>query len=114
MRFFPEYRGLSSGASPEQSSSRAKKEEVLMLRRVMFLCTLIVPILPLVSPLNQQMSAQAISGDVIGTVTDSSGAVVPGLAITATNSSTNTNYKAVTNSAGDYRISNLLPGGVHH
>ena len=66
--------------------------------------------LPLVSPLTERMSAQAISGDVIGTVTDGSGAVVPGVAITATNRSTNAKYQAITNSAGAYRISNLLPG----
>jgi hypothetical protein len=81
-----------------------------MLRRVRLLCGLIALILPLVSLLTERMSAQAISGDVIGTVTDGSGAVVPGVKITATNVLTAVKYKAVTNSAGDYRMSNLLPG----
>ena len=85
-----------------------------MLRRVILLCGLIAPILPLFSPLTERMSAQAISGDVIGTVTDGSGAVVLDVKINATNVSTAVKYKAVTNSAGDCRISNLLPRRVQH
>jgi Carboxypeptidase regulatory-like domain len=94
---------------PKQGSTESKGE-LLMLRRVRLLCGLIALILPLVSLLTERMSAQAISGDVIGTVTDGSGAVVPGVKITATNVLTAVKYKAVTNSAGDYRMSNLLPG----
>jgi Carboxypeptidase regulatory-like domain len=53
---------------------------------------------------------QAISGDLTGTVTDVLGAVVPNATVTATNSATDVKSSAHANSAGLYRISNLLPG----
>jgi hypothetical protein len=54
--------------------------------------------------------AQAISGDLVGTITDASGAAVPNATVTATNAGTNVASTATTNAAGEYRISNLLPG----
>ena len=54
--------------------------------------------------------AQAISGDLVGTVQDPSGGAVPNASVTATNTATNTSSSTVTNSNGEYRISNLLPG----
>ena len=57
-----------------------------------------------------QLRAQAISGDLVGTVTDETGAVVPNATVTATNSATGVKSSANTNSSGLYRLSNLLPG----
>jgi len=54
--------------------------------------------------------AQSNTATVVGTVTDKSGSVVPGVKITVTNLGTSLNYKAVTEKDGDYRIS-LLPAG---
>ncbi len=54
--------------------------------------------------------AQAVSGNLIGLVTDSSGAVVPGATVSAVNASTNVTYGGKTNDNGQYRISNLPPG----
>ena len=54
--------------------------------------------------------SQAISGDLVGTVQDASGAAVPNAAVVATNTATNTNYSVSANGSGEYRISNLLPG----
>ena len=54
--------------------------------------------------------AQTISGDAVGTVQDISGAAIAGISVSATNQDTNTRLSGVTNSAGEYRISNLLPG----
>ncbi len=53
---------------------------------------------------------QAVSGNLIGLVTDSSGAVVPDVAVTAVSSSTNVVYTGKSNGSGQYRISNLPPG----
>jgi hypothetical protein len=53
---------------------------------------------------------QAISGDLVGTVQDPSGAAVPNAAVTATNDATDRKSSANTNGNGDYRLSNLLPG----
>ena len=54
--------------------------------------------------------AQAVSGDLIGTITDQSGAVVPNADVVAVNNSTNVNYPGRSNNQGEYRISNLPPG----
>ena len=57
--------------------------------------------------------AQAISGDVVGTVADATGAVVPNATVTAVNSATSVRTTASTNSSGLYRLANLLPGSYN-
>jgi hypothetical protein len=53
---------------------------------------------------------QAVTATLLGTVTDSSGAVVPNAAITVTETSTNVARKAITNQEGIYTIPYLPPG----
>jgi hypothetical protein len=48
-----------------------------------------------------------------GTVTDKTGAVVPGAAVTVTNQATGINRNAVTGDSGFYRITGLAPGLYH-
>jgi hypothetical protein len=56
-------------------------------------------------------SAQSlISGDLAGTITDSSGAAIVGATITATNTGTGAVKTVTTGAAGDYRIGLLQPG----
>ena len=55
-------------------------------------------------------SGQVNGGDLVGTVSDSSGAMVPNVTVTATNQATNVKSTATTNTSGEYRFSNLLPG----
>jgi Carboxypeptidase regulatory-like domain len=50
------------------------------------------------------------TGTIAGTVTDPSGAVVPGVAVTLTDTATNTSHKNVTNDAGRYTFANVTPG----
>ena len=50
------------------------------------------------------------TGSISGTITDPSGAVLPGVDITVTNTGTNVPYKTVTSSAGDYNAPSLQPG----
>src|SRR4051812_39923666 len=50
------------------------------------------------------------TGDVAGTITDSSGAVVPNAAITLKNVATNETRTAPSNNSGQYRFSLLSPG----
>jgi len=57
-----------------------------------------------------QVSAQVISGDLVGTVLDNSGAVVPGASVEAANADTGVKYKATANEAGEYRFTNLPVG----
>jgi hypothetical protein len=47
---------------------------------------------------------------ITGEVTDSTGAVVPGVSVTLANDSTSVSYKAVTNSLGSYTFANVAPG----
>jgi hypothetical protein len=50
------------------------------------------------------------TGTVLGTVTDSSGAIVQGAKVTITNVATNVSVKAVTSSSGDFNSPDLTPG----
>ena len=58
----------------------------------------------------QQILAQAVSGDITGTVTDTSGAAVSGAQVVATEVATGVKSTAVTNSSGLYRFPEVLPG----
>jgi hypothetical protein len=55
-------------------------------------------------------SAQLTTADILGTVTDPTGALVPNAKVTLTNADTHEQRTAVTNSSGDYVFS-LLPVG---
>ncbi len=55
-------------------------------------------------------SAQTITGDIGGTVTDATGAVVPGAKVTATNVATNVATSTTTNEAGIYSLRFLQVG----
>lgn len=52
------------------------------------------------------------TADIVGTVTDTSGAVIPGAAVTLTNIGTNIQQTTVTNSTGDF-VFNLLQVGAY-
>src|SRR5712691_10066267 len=54
--------------------------------------------------------AQNVSGSILGTVRDSSSAIVAGAKVTVTNEGTNFEYRAVTANSGDYVVPNLPPG----
>jgi hypothetical protein len=56
-------------------------------------------------------SAQQGRGTILGTVTDTTGAVIPGATVTVTNTATNVTTAVVSNSDGNYAAPNLLVGG---
>ena len=56
--------------------------------------------------------AQTVTGAVTGTVTDQSGAVIPGAHVVATNTDTGVSSSATSDSAGVYRIG-FLPIGPY-
>src|ERR1043166_5720033 len=56
------------------------------------------------------VSAQTVFGRINGTVSDSSGAVVPNAAVTVTNIATNAVRTAVTDDSGFYTVTNLPVG----
>jgi len=51
-----------------------------------------------------------ISGDIVGTVTDQSGAIVPNASVTVSNKATGEVQTTKTNSSGSYRVPLLKPG----
>ena len=70
-----------------------------------FLCALATFVI-----LSAVLFGQAADSILVGTVTDATGAAVPGATVTATNKDTGVRYSSVTNSAGDYRINNIPVG----
>ena len=55
-------------------------------------------------------SAQVLYGSLVGGVTDQNGAVIPGATVTITNKGTGQTRETATNEAGEYSITNILPG----
>jgi hypothetical protein len=60
--------------------------------------------------ISSQVSAQIISGDLVGTVLDKTGAVIPGARVEATKTDTGVKYETKANESGEYRINNLPVG----
>src|SRR2546423_9482543 len=69
------------------------------------------------------LPGQSLYGSIVGTVLDSSGAILPGISVTAVNLGTNGQQKDDTDEYGAYRFLNLIPGryrlefqkeGFHH
>ena len=67
----------------------------------------VLMLLPLLATL---LSAQSERGNITGTVSDPTGAVIGGAEVKVTNRATNTTANARTTAAGDYNVSNLSPG----
>ncbi len=55
-------------------------------------------------------AAQSLYGSLIGTVSDESGAAIPGATVTATQTETNVSRSVTTGESGGYNLPNLLPG----
>jgi len=64
----------------------------------------------MMSALPPALLSQSFRGTILGTVRDSSGAVLPAVAITVTNSGTNQSRTAVTNETGDWVVPELIVG----
>ncbi len=69
-----------------------------------------VAALLLAAALSPCVHAQIISGDLVGSVTDVTGAVVPNVTVQAANVATGVRTSATTNDRGEYRIGNLQAG----
>src|SRR3954447_8102777 len=67
-------------------------------------------LLPGVSLFTTTAHAQAYNGAITGTVTDSSGASIPNVQITAVNTGTNTKYTATSSGSGSFTIAQLPIG----
>ena len=76
------------------------------MRRASTLAACAVACLAAVAP----AAAQESRGSITGKVTDASGAIVPGVAVTATNGDTNLSVAATTDAGGNYSLL-YLPAG---
>lgn len=76
-----------------------------------FSCSLLV-LLTLIAAtgISQSAWAQEVTASITGTVTDPSGAAVPGATVTATSQERGLTYTDVTNDSGLYRIAQLPVG----
>ena len=77
------------------------------LRRALALAA---PVALLVSASPGASWAQAVTGTLLGTVTDAQGAGIPGASVTVTETGTNIGRTAPTNASGNYIFSNLKDG----
>lgn len=70
----------------------------------------VAPILLLAAVGSQNQLHAQTTADIVGTVTDTTGAVVPGASLTAVNEATKEEHKAVSQSTGDFTFTLLDPG----
>ena len=77
-----------------------------MLHRVAVSALVILAVTIAASPANAQVSGATLSG----TITDPTGAVIPGAQVSIANKATGENRDVTTNAAGLYAAPNLLPG----
>ena len=78
-----------------------RKSFLSKLLGVIALCFLIVP---------ASVIAQSVSGELVGTIYDATGAIVAGASVEATNTATGVVSSTASSSTGQYRIGNLLVG----
>src|SRR5260370_15142967 len=64
----------------------------------------------LILSLSPSMFGQAVNATLLGTITDSSGATVPGAKVTATETATGLIHESVTNESGNYTFPDMPPG----
>jgi hypothetical protein len=69
---------------------------------VLLFLTFVIPCIPL--------RAQTVDTAIIGTVTDATGAIVPGATVTVLSTATGFKKTAVAGSTGEYRVTYLIPG----
>src|SRR5437016_13232274 len=82
-----------------------QRSQVLRSASVFFLVVSLFTCLPVLT--------QTVTGDITGDVTDSSGAVLPHVTVTAVNTDTNFSREATTSGTGHYRIPNLPIGAYN-
>ena len=58
------------------------------------------------------VQAQLVRSAILGTITDESGLVVPGVTVTVTNLATNVSQTIITDDTGNYMVPFLDPGDV--
>src|SRR5271165_2797611 len=81
-----------------------------MTLRIRFSAVRLLLVLAALSITPFTMFGQATDSNIVGTVTDASGAVVSNATVVATNKDTAVKFEATSNSAGEYRINDVPVG----
>jgi hypothetical protein len=74
--------------------------------RLVMLCTLTLCFVVFA----QNTWAQGTTGSVVGTITDTTGSVIPNATVTLSNNATGEKRTAMTTDSGDYQFLSILPG----
>lgn len=94
-------------ADPHSDASRAS-QHIRPFRKNLLFAAFLVFVLSWMTVSNTL--AQGITGSITGTVTDKSGAAVPGATVVVVNLATNAAYTVTTSEIGSYTVPNLPPG----
>jgi hypothetical protein len=95
----------------EEAMPAAFNSSLITKRFVGLFCRTLAALLFLALTAVPRLAAQTSSaGIVLGTVTDASGAVVPGVEVNLTNVATNITNRTTTNSKGEYLFPQVTPG----
>lgn len=81
-----------------------------LVRSTVICAGLLLALAPAGPAISPPLAAQSIFATMVGTVTDSTSAVVPGAKVTAINIKTNEKRQFTTDALGNYEINNLFPG----
>jgi hypothetical protein len=82
----------------------------MFLRKLIVGAAFVLPVSIVLVSTTTRVEAQAISGDLVGVVTDPTGAVIPGIKVDVANIATGVKFSSITNSNGEYRFTNLQIG----
>lgn len=89
----------SAGATDVHFAAMTREQTKMRTKHRMFLSVILLSALS-AAPLR----AQGDRGEITGTVTDATGAVIPGAQVTVLQVATNASFKAITSTAGDYTV----------
>lgn len=96
------------GSARDKKTHGCEKPSLSWMGHIGFRCIAIAGMLLCVP----SSRAQVITGDIVGTVSDSGGAVIPGAKVTILNTETQLQRSMATTSTGDY-VFTLLPPGTY-
>src|SRR5947208_562038 len=97
--------GRSLNSPPEQEKARTIPSEVFAMRFATRIMMLVAVSLFTLTPF---AVGQAVYGSIYGTVTDATGAAVPGANITVTDVAKGTSVNVQSNGSGEFRVEHLI------
>src|SRR6185312_7156844 len=100
------------GMGRQGSRPQVISEDIVKIARIVpvGLFPVIACLLFALAAIPAPLAGQTFFGSIVGTVSDSSGAVVPGATVTLTNLGTNESKTAQTDAQGNYQFVSLRPG----